>query len=101
MTDVTSISIARSLGQKLLAYIENRTAYIMKELLQGVNVLLNRPLAELSSSFDPTHHPPVTIVEIEVHAAHWASAVPPNPPELRAALIHELAEKYAFEAKDV
>src|SRR5215468_5751063 len=101
MTENSPVSIANSLGQKLLTYIENRTAYIMKELFKGINVLLNRPEGELPPSFAPEQaHPPVTILEIEAHAAHWASVVPPNPPEMRAALIHQLAEKYAFEAKD-
>ena len=86
----------------LLFLIESRTAHLVAQSRQAMEVFLTREAAEerelaFLESFALGSEPPLrpTIQELERYAPQWASLVPENP-RVQAAVAHRLGEKYEF-----
>lgn len=86
----------------LLFLIESRTAHLVAQSRQAMEVFLTREAAEerelaFLESFALGSEPPLrpTIQELERYAPQWASLVPENP-GVQAAVAHRLGEKYEF-----
>jgi hypothetical protein len=86
----------------LLFLIESRTAHLVAQSRQAMEVFLTREAAEerelaFLESFALGSEPPLrpTIQQLERYAPQWASLVPENP-RVQAAVAHRLGEKYEF-----
>src|SRR3990172_8337909 len=75
-------------AQELLALIESRTTYLISQSHWAARLLLVSETKEATA-------PPVFLTpgEIERYAPQWAHLIPDDP-ELRAAVGHQLAQKY-------
>ena len=86
----------------MLFLIESRTAHLVAQSRQAMEVFLTREATEerelaFLESFALGSEPPLrpTIQELERYAPQWASLVPENP-RVQAAVAHRLGEKYEF-----
>jgi predicted acylesterase/phospholipase RssA/CRP-like cAMP-binding protein len=81
--------------------IERRTTYLVRQFLLAVEVLFADPDADtFRTSPTRTAELDVTRYDLDRFAAQWAALVPDDP-RSRAALFHELSQRYPLKAQRV
>ena len=102
---LTSLPARRA--STLLFLIESRTAHMVAQSRQAMEIFLTKEAAEerdlaFFEAFALGRDPPLrpTIQDLERYAPQWAPLVPENP-SVRAAVAHLLGQKYDFTYQSV
>ena len=98
--EILSGGLQGSQAMRLLSSIENQTAYLMAQVGEAINILLNTDTSpRLGSGYfqqllqQATES--ITIHDLERYAPQWATLIAADP-KVQAAVGHLLAQKYRF-----